>query len=97
MTLEDEYKLFVESYYGIRLVNEYSLKEYALKRIEELIKNFENTHIDVNYEKIKEFVKDKVSDRTKLQSALIVLNSINYDMDLILLIKDKIKNMNKNS
>lgn len=94
MTLEDEYKLFVECYYGILLVNEYDLKEYALKRVEELIKNFENTYINVPYEKIKEYVKDKVSDRTKLQSALIVLNSINYDMDLILIIKDKIKKIN---
>ena len=92
MTLEDEYKLFVEAYYGVLLVNEYPLKEYALKKIEEKIKNFENTYIDVPYEKIKEYVKDKVSDRTKLQSSLIVLNSINYDMDLILLIKEKLKN-----
>ena len=93
MTLEDEYKLFVESYFGILLVNEYELKEYALKKIEELIKNFENNYINVPYEKIKEYVKDKVDDKTKLQSSLIVLNSINYDMELILLIKEKLKQM----
>ena len=93
MTLEDEYKMLVECYFGLTLVNEYELKEFALKKIEELIKNFENTYINVPYEKIKEYVKDKVSDKTKLQSSLIVLNSINYDIDLILLIKEKIKNM----
>lgn len=93
MTLESEYKLFVESYYGILLVNEYELKEYALKRIEELINNFENNYINVPYAEIKEYVKDKVDDKTKLQSSLIVLNSINYDMELILLIKDKLKQM----
>lgn len=92
MTLEGEYKLFVEAYYGIMLVNEYDLKEYALKKVEELIKNFENNYINVPYEEIKEYVKEKVNDRTKLQSALIVLNSINYDMNLILLIKEKLKN-----
>ena len=93
MTLEDQYKLFIESYYGITLLNEYDLKEYALKKIEELIKNFENNYSDVPYEKIKEYVRDNVSDKTKLQSSLIVLNSINYDMELILLIKDKLKQM----
>lgn len=92
MTLEDEYKLFVEAYHGIMLVNEYDLKEYALKKVEELIKNFENNYINVPYEKIKEHVKKNVNDRTKLQSALIVLNSIDYDMDLILIIKEKLKN-----
>ena len=93
MTLEDEYKLFVECYYGILLMNEYDLKEYALKKVEELINNFENTYINVPYKEIKEFVKEKVSDKTKLQSSLIVLNSINYDMDLILLIKNKLKEL----
>ena len=91
MTLEDEYKLLVESYYGILLMNEYDLKEFALKRNEELINNFEKTYTGLDFDKIKEFVKEKVNDKTKLQSSLIVLNSINYDMDLILLIKDKIK------
>ena len=93
MTLEDKYKLFVECYYGILLMNEYDLKEYALKKVEELINNFENTYINVPYKEIKEFVKEKVSDKTKLQSSLIVLNSINYDMDLILLIKNKLKEL----
>lgn len=92
MTLEDQYKLLVECYHGILLMNEYDLKEYALKRVEELIKNFESNYINVNYEKINEYVKNNVNDKTKLQSSLIVLNSINYDMELILLIKEKIKN-----
>lgn len=92
MTLEDQYKLLVESYYGIVLMNEYDLKEYALKKVEELINNFENNYNDINYDEIKEYVKANVNDKTKLQSALITLNSIDYDMDLILLIKDKLKN-----
>lgn len=92
MTLEDQYKLLIECYYGIILMNEYDLKEYALKKTDELIINFENNYKDVNYKKIKEYVKNSVNDKTKLQSALIVLNSIDYDMDLILLIKEKIKN-----
>ena len=93
MTMEDEYKLYVECYYGILLIDEYELKEYELKKIEKLIKNFENTYINVPYEKIKEYVKDKVSDKTKLQSSLIVLNNINGPMELILLIREKLKNL----
>ena len=89
MTLEDEYKLYVESYFGILIVNEYNLKEYALNEIETIIKNFKKNYEEIDYNKIKEYVKEKESKKTKLQSALIVLNSINYDMDLILLIKDK--------
>lgn len=93
MTLEDQYKLLVESYYGITLMNEYDLKEYALKKIDEIINDFENNYKGIDYNKIKEHVKTNVNNKTKLQSALITLNSINYDMDLILLIKDKIKNI----
>ena len=92
MTLEDQYKLLIESYYGIVLMNEYNLKEYALKEIEKLIKDFENNYDNIEYSNIREYVKTSVNDKTKLQSALITLNSIDYDIDLILLIKDKIKN-----
>lgn len=92
MTLSDQYKLLIEAYYGISLMNEYDLKEYALKKIDELIINFQTMYTDINFDEIKEYVNKNVNDKTKLQSSLIVLNSINYDMDLILLIKEKIKN-----
>ena len=36
-------------------------------------------------------VKDTVSEKRKLQDALIVLNLINGPMDLVFLIKDKLK------
>lgn len=94
MNLEDQYKLLIESYFGITLMNEYDLKEYTLKTINKLITDFENNYKEIDFNKIKEHVKDKVSDKTKLQSALITLNSIDYDMDLILLIKEKIKELN---
>ena len=72
MTLEDEYKMYVESYYGILEVNEYELKEYALKKVEDLITSFENEYINVPYEKMKEHVKNNVdikiiSDSTGLK------------------------------
>ena len=91
MSLEDQYKLLVESYYGVVLIDEYELKEYVLKEINNLIINFEDNYDDINYNEIKEYVKNKVEDKTKLQSSLITLNSMNADIDLILLIKNKIK------
>ena len=91
MSLEDQYKLLVESYYGVSLLDEYDLKEYVLKDIQKLIDNFENNYENIDYNSIKEYVKEKVSIKTKLQSSLITLNSMNAPMDLILLIKEKLK------
>ena len=93
MTLEDQYKLLIESYYGVSLLDEYDLKEYVLKDIQKLIKDFEDNYKCIDYNSIREYVKDNVSKVTKLQSSLITLNSINADMDLILLIKEKIKKL----
>ena len=93
MTLTDQYKLLVESYYGILEVNEYDLKEYVLKKIEKLITNFENTYKDIEYKEIKEYVKENVDIKTKLQSSLITLNNINESMELILIIKTKLKEL----
>ena len=93
MSLEDQYKLLIESYYGILIVDEYDLKEYVLKQIEKLIIDFENNYENIDYNKIREYVKNNVEVKTKLQSSLITLNSIDADIELILLIKDKIKEL----
>ena len=91
MTLEDQYKLLVEAYYGISVLDEYNLKEYTLKDIQKLIDDFESNYAKVDYNKIKEHVKNNASTKTKLQSSLIVLNSIEGSMELMLLIKERLK------
>lgn len=93
MNLEDQYKLLVESYYGIELIDEYDLKVYMLKQIEKMIIDFKNAYDVDKDNKIKEYVINKVSDKTKLQSSLITLNQINGPMDLILLIRKRLKNL----
>lgn len=93
MTLNDQYKLLLESYYGIELIDEYELKVYMLKQIEEMIIDFKNAYNLDKDNKIKEYVINKVSEKTKLQSSLITLNQINGPMDLILLIKKRLKNL----
>ena len=91
--LINQYRYLVGGYYGVSLMDEYSLKEYVLKDIEEYIKNF----IEVNpienydYKAAAEDVKDNVSEKIKLQDALIVLNKINASMDLVFLVKKKLK------
>lgn len=93
MTLEDEYKLYVEAYYGINEIDEYELKEYILKDVDKLINNYNKTYsIDID-NKLREYIKDNISIKTKLQSSLIVLNNINGPMELILLIRKKLKNL----
>ena len=95
MNLEDQYKLLVESYYGVEIVDEYELKEYILKEIETLITNFKiEYNIDEDL-KIREYIKDNVSIKTKLQSSLITLKQINAPLELILIIKNKLKNLQK--
>lgn len=93
MELENQFRYLVGGYYGVNLMDEYSLKEYVLKDIENYIKDFvkENPIDNFNYleEHIK--IKDNVSDRVKLQDALLVLNIIKGPMDLVFLIKEKLK------
>lgn len=93
MKLEEQYRCLVECYYGIEEMDEYDLKVYMLKDIEEYIRNFieEYKIKNFDYKKEAEYIKDNVSIKTKLQSSLIVLNKINGPIELILLIKKRIK------
>ena len=97
MSLKDQFRYLVGGYYGVMLMDEYNLKEYMLKDIEEYIKNFvEQNPIDnFNYKEEAEDVLEKVSDKTKLQDALLVLNKMNGPMDLVLLVKKRLKEMNQ--
>lgn len=87
--LRDRLNLLVEAYYGMMEIDEYELKVYEAKKIKEEIDNFvkEYNINDFDYE----YVKDNISLRTKLQSLLIVLNKNNRPIELILLIKKRIK------
>ena len=96
MKLEDEFKLLVGAYYGVEEMDEYALKVYVLKDIEDLIKRFiEISPISgYDYEKMALKFKEEVPLKTKLQDSLIILNRINGPIELILLIKNRIKELN---
>ena len=87
--LRDRLNLLVEAYYGMMEMDEYELKVYEAKKIKDEIDYFvkEYNINDFDYE----YVKDKISLRTKLQSLLIVLNENNGPIELILLTKKRLK------
>lgn len=97
MEIEDTFRYLVGGYYGVSLMDEYPLKEYVLKDIDQYIKDFvkDNPLDDFDYSEEAMKVKDTVSDRVKLQDALLVLNKINGSMDLVFLIKKRLKKYEK--
>ena len=88
-TLEEKLNLLIEAYYGLLEMDEYELKEYELKRLKDEIDNFINEYNINNFD--FESVKNNISLRTKLQSLLIVLNKNNRPLELILLVKRRLK------
>ena len=97
MDLKDQFKYLVGGYYGITYMDEYPLKEYVLKDIENYIKDFiEINPIDnFNYQEAAEKYEEELSEITKLQDSLIVLNKINASMELVLLVKERLKKLNQ--
>ncbi len=95
MTLKDTYRYLIGGYFGVEEMDEYKTKEYVLKDIKEYIDHFLNSNIiDFDIEKEYEDVNKNVSLDTKLHDALLVLPKINAPIELTLLIKDKIKELN---
>lgn len=92
-TLEEKLNLLLEAYYGLFEMDEYDLKEYEIKKLKDEIDNFikEYNINNTNYES----VKNNVSLKTKLQSLLIVLNENNGPLELILLVKRRIKEIDE--
>lgn len=97
MKLEDTYRYLVGGYYGVELMDEYNLKEFVLEDIKKYIVDFiEINPIDnFDYKKEAEIIKDSLSDKVKLQDSLIVLNKISAPMDLIFLVKKRLKEYEK--
>lgn len=95
--LINQFRYLVGGYYGVCLVDEYSVKEFILQDIENYIKDFIEVNPIDNFDYRSEAlaVKDKLSDKVKLQDALIVVNKINGPMDLVFLIKKRLKKYSK--
>ena len=95
--LINQFRYLVGGYYGVCLVDEYPVKEFILQDIKNYIKDFIEVNPIDNFDYLGEAlaVKDKLSDKVKLQDALIVVNKINGLMDLVFLIKKRLKKYSK--
>lgn len=93
MDILDTFRYLVGAYYGISEMDNYDLKEYILKDIESYIRSFvkDNYLSDINYEEITRSVEDELSLKTKLQDSLLVLPKVNAPMEIILLVKERLK------
>ena len=93
MNLKNQFKLLVLGYYGVLCLDEYDLKVYILKDIEEYIKAFikNNPIKDFDYKEMALKYESESSKKTKLQDALIVLNKIKAPMEVVLLVKKHLK------
>ncbi len=94
MQLKDEFTYLVGGYFGVNLIDEYPLKVYILKDIENYINDFVKANYlkDFDYKSCAFEIRDKMSSKTKLQDALIVLQLINAPMDLVFIVKKRLKN-----
>lgn len=97
MKLEDEFKCLVGGYYGVMEMDEYDLKVYVLKDIENYIRAFinENPIPEFDYKKEAEEIKYSMPLRTKLHDSLLVLYKIDAAMDLIFMIKRRLKELDQ--
>ncbi len=95
MNIKDTFKYLVGAYYGIREMDNYELKEYVLKDIENYIRDFvkDNYIENFDYEKEARIIEDEMELKTKLQDSLIVLPKVNASMELVLLVKARLKEL----
>lgn len=93
--LEDTFRYLVGAYYGIVEMDNYELKEYILKDIEGYIRTFlkDNPIPNFDYETEAREVENTLPLKTKLQDSLLVLPKVNASMELILLVKAKLKEL----
>lgn len=91
MSKDDEYKLLIGAFYGVKLLDEYELKEYLLNDIRKIINDFISANKIDNYKELEEKYKIELSNRTKLQDALIVLHDMNASMEVVLLVRAHLK------
>lgn len=94
MTLEDNFKLLVSGYYGVSEMDEYPLKVYILKDIEEYVKDFVKQYPLSSYKQLAEEIENTPL-KTKLQDSLLVLNRIKAPLELTLLIRNRLNEMKK--
>ncbi|MCH5166684.1 MAG: hypothetical protein J1F35_02205 [Erysipelotrichales bacterium] len=97
MKYDDNFKYMVGGYFGIKTMDEYQSKLYFLKEAEEYIKRYvEVSGQDLDYKKIAKEIENNESLKEKLQDSLMLLNDMKGPIELVILIKRKIKEIKYN-
>ena len=92
MNTYNELKMMYGAYLGISEIYEYKTKEFILNELQNLIDKYIEKNNMYYHEEVLEEAK-KQSLITDLQDSLIVVKRMNVSMELILLIKEKIRNL----
>lgn len=97
MTLEDQYRMLVGAYYGVREMDEHELRIFILKDIENYIKDFIklNPIPKFDYLKEAEVINNNLPLKRKLQDALRVLPMVDAPLEFILLVQKAIRKINE--
>ncbi len=93
MELEDQFHYLVGGYFGIRNMDEYDLKVYILKDIENYIREFLmlNPIDSFSYQEEAKKIEEEITLKESLQDALLVLPKVDAPMELTLLVKKRLK------
>lgn len=84
------YRMIVSAYYGMQMMDEYDLKVFVLKNIDDYRRSFiKENNLKLDFAKEDELVEDRTT-KSKLQDTLIVLNKINASMEIIHLVKERL-------
>lgn len=97
MKYDDNFKYMVGGYFGIKTMDEFSSKLYILKEAEEYIKKYvKMSGQDLDYKAMAKEIENRESLKEKLQDSLILLNDMKGPIELVILIKRKIKEIKYN-
>lgn len=97
MKYDDNFKYMVGGYFGIKTMDEFESKLYILKDVEEYIKKYVSmSEKDIDYKSIAKEIENSESLKEKLLDSLILLNDMKGPIELIILIKQKIKEIKYN-
>lgn len=93
MNTQDQYKLLIGAYYGVKYLDEYALKEYLLSDIRKVINDFinENKNSGLDFYELENVYEKELTKITKFQDAIIVLHDMNASLEAILLIRARLK------
>lgn len=87
------FNYMISGYYGISEIDDYDLKEYILKDVRDYIEKYIEEHFDdsIDYKLVSEVIDKEYTILEKLNDALLVLKDIDGPMELIIMVKRKIR------